>query len=116
ELIQSIAPGVGDEFTFQNAAIPVVDGQRFEPDLFGKGKRVLAVFEKGSAGCVGRTLIVHQVRVTAPVWFFFEQQNIAMTQHVSGAQPADAASNHNDVVPRGNRWTGEYFPIANLVA
>src|SRR5205807_9490433 len=63
QFVQTFAPGIGNEFSFDNAAVPIVNRQRLEADLLGKTVGKLGGADECGARGISISLKLHQVSI-----------------------------------------------------
>ena len=84
KVVEARAPRIGHELASNDARVGIVDGQHLQAQLFCQiHDRRLGPLGKGRARGEGRALVVLQIRVTPPVGFLFQNQEITMLQKVS---------------------------------
>src|SRR5262249_39715660 len=116
QLVESVAPCIGNKLSVENGAVPIVHGEGLESDFFCESERGLVFGAERGASGVTRSLVIHDVGVAAEVRLFFEQKKIALLQKVCRGESADAAA-HDHYVMLCARWGfSECFPIAHLMA
>ena len=115
QLIQTFAPSVRNEFSFDNASVPIVNRQRLEADLLGKTVGKLVGSDESGTRGISISLKFHQVSIAAPVRLLLEKQEVVVSQKIGRGQSANTATHNNNVVMRRDRRPSKDLSIAYLM-